>query len=87
MTEKEKAEELTSKFDALVDSEIAGDLGFQFDRTTKLRNMKKCALIVVDEINNMTTWVSKKCQEKEGYDPDCTEEFWIGVEIEINKLK
>ena len=87
MTPKEKAKQLTSRFDSLVESEIAGDLGFQFDRATKLKNMKMCAMITVNEIREMATWVSKECQEKEGFNPESTEEFWDDVEFEINFLK
>ncbi len=30
-------------------------------------------------------WVAKECAEKEGFSPECTEEFWDEVEIELDK--
>ena len=40
----------------------------------------------IKEIQNMGMWVSKECQEKERFTPECTEEYWAEVEKELRKI-
>jgi len=54
MKEKEQAIELVAKFVNLVDSEIAGKDGFEFDKDTQLNNSKQCGIIAINEAINWT---------------------------------
>lgn len=81
----DKAKELVLKFDSLVDSEIAGDLGFQFDYATKLNNAKKCALIVVEEILQTNPTLKGTSEDLVTMIVQ-TKAYWHRVHEEINKL-
>lgn len=52
MIQKEQAIELVAKFVNLVDSEISGKDGFEFDKDTQLNNSKQCGLIAINEAIN-----------------------------------
>lgn len=81
MTPKEKAKELVDKMlDKLYNG---GSLSFKH---ILQRYAKQCALIAVDEVLSTGCWVSKECAEKEGFEPECTEEYWEKVKLEIEKL-
>jgi len=85
MTHEEKAKELTSKFNLLVttwdcynDTEIPdGDI---------LKDTKKCALIVVDEIlASFTGFMDSRKHFRHSSENEAIE-FWIGVKTAINNL-
>lgn len=71
MTSIEKAGELVDKF-----WKVKG---------IDLPQAYRCALICIEEIKSMAVWVSKECQEKEGFNPDCTEEFWIEAQTMLEE--
>jgi hypothetical protein len=50
MTQKEKAKQLVDKFRKYVDTDFAGDKGFEYSKEAETYHAKQCALIAVDEI-------------------------------------
>ena len=82
MTPLEKAKELLDKMNNQVikpkDWQKASDYA-KFD-------LKRKVSIVIDEIENVGCWVSKECAEKEGFEPESTEEFWQDVRLELERF-
>ena len=50
MTPEEKAKQLVDKFRKYVDTDFAGDKGFEYSKEAETYHAKQCALIAVDEI-------------------------------------
>ncbi len=49
-------------------------------------NLKRKALIIVDEVENVGIFMSEECAKEENYSPETTEEFWEQVRKEIENL-
>lgn len=57
MIPKLKAKELVDKFRKYVDTDFAGDKGFEYSKEAETHHAKQCALIAVDElIKEQTMW-------------------------------
>jgi len=72
MTAREKADELYSKYDDLLNKDFGNPIVFD-------NQIKQCALIAVDEL------IKVACDYSD-YDETVTKEYWEKVKIEINKL-
>lgn len=71
LTPKEKAKELVDKYKFIY-----------IQNYTSMHEVKECALIVVNEVLTYNTFWDKKIANR----PEDTEEFWIEVKLEIEKL-
>ena len=76
MTPKEKSIEMINKMLMIIEEEGNTDC------RRKLQIARRCALIAVDEILMYNTFWDKKIANR----PEDTEEFWIEVKLEIEKL-
>ena len=72
MTAKEKANELYSKYDDLLNKDFGNHIVFD-------NQIKQCALIAVDEL------IEIACDYSD-YDETVTKEYWEKVKIEIENL-
>jgi len=79
MTPKEKAKELYDKYEKIILDANADSWGIE---------SKQCALICVDEILKLNTWVDENYQRDNPklIDIEDTEEFWQQVKQEIESL-
>lgn len=92
MTPKDKAEELIIKYSNFVSAWT--HTSKPKERPTarfegigmKIGRAKQCALIAIEEIENVGCWVSKEFAEKEGFGPESTEEFWRDVRMELERF-
>ena len=72
MTPQEKADELYSKYDDLLNKDFGNPIVFD-------NQIKQCALIAVDEL------IKVSCDYSD-YDETVTKEYWEKVKIEIENL-
>jgi len=72
MTPLEKADELYSKYDDLLNKDFGNPIVFD-------NQLKQCALIAIDELIEVACDISD-------YDEAVTKEYWEKVKIEIEKL-
>jgi hypothetical protein len=72
MTPREKADELYSKYDDLLNKDFGNPIVFD-------NQIKQCALIAVDELIEVA---SDYCD----YDETITKKYWEKVKTEIEKL-
>jgi len=72
MTPREKADELYSKYDDLLNKDFMNPIVFD-------NQLKQCALIAVDELIEVA---SDYCD----YDETITKKYWEKVKTEIEKL-
>ena len=72
MTPKEKADELYSKYDDLLNKDFGNPIVFD-------NQIKQCALIAIDEL------IEVACDYSD-YDEKVTKEYWEKVKIEIENL-
>lgn len=86
MTPKEKAIELISKFQEIeTDNTIDG--GYTFYKVDYEAAIK-CAIVAVQEITELATWVDPNLVRDypKEYDQEDTYEFWVEVYKELEKL-
>jgi hypothetical protein len=76
MTSKDKAKELINKYKPFVH---CIDLYEDYDERIAMKNSKKCALLVVDEIIDAIDWHEFETPNKEI-------NYWLDVRKEINNL-
>ena len=72
MTAREKADELYSKYDDLLNKDFVNPIVFD-------NQLKQCALIAVDEL------IEIACDYSD-YDEEVTKDYWEKVKIEIENL-
>ena len=72
MTPREKADELYSKYDDLLNKDFGNPIVFD-------NQIKQCALIAIDEL------IEVACDYSD-YDEKVTKEYWEKVKIEIENL-
>jgi hypothetical protein len=81
MEPKEKAKQLVDKFRKYVDTDFAGDKGFEYSKEAETYHAKQCALIAVDYIIT-----SNPHSNPFNTDVYSTMSYWQEVKTEIEKL-